>query len=112
MSEGPKSTTKRYVSKLLNEMNNDCPETIYEGRTEDEYSSVKQDLPISRLVLSVMGITALSNSAYAIIAPFLPFEFEKKKVDSRWLGYIFSIYSVAVVLCSPMVGKMISILGR
>jgi MFS family permease len=67
---------------------------------------------MNRLVLSILGITALSNSAYAIIAPFLPFEFEKKGVEASWLGYIFSIYSVAVVLCSPMVGKMIQMLGR
>ena len=64
------------------------------------------------LVVSILGITALTNSAYAIIAPFLPFEFEKKGVDSSWLGYIFSIYSVAVVIVSPMVGKLIACMGR
>ena len=31
-------------------------------------------------IFSMFAITALSNSAYAIIAPFLPFEFEKKKI--------------------------------
>lgn len=32
-------------------------------------------------IISMFAITALSNSAYALIAPFLPFEFEKKEVD-------------------------------
>jgi MFS family permease len=54
----------------------------------------------------------MANSAYAIIAPFLPFEFQRKGIDETWMGYIFSIYSVAVILCSPMVGKMIGYLGR
>jgi MFS family permease len=113
MSEGTRNT-KKYVSRLLKDMEYEQPETIYEGQQEDEYSRapVNSDLPMNRLVISILGITALSNSAYAIIAPFLPFEFEKKGVDPSWLGYIFSIYSVAVVLCSPMVGKLISILGR
>jgi len=70
------------------------------------------DLPMNGLVISILGITALSNSAYAIIAPFLPFEFQSKDIDQTWIGYIFAIYSVAVVMCSPMVGKMIAILGR
>lgn len=64
------------------------------------------------MVLAILGMTALSNSAYAIIAPFLPFSFKAKGIDPSWIGYIFSIYSVAVILCSPIVGKMISILGR
>jgi len=32
-------------------------------------------------VISILSITAMANSAYAIIAPFLPFEFERKGVD-------------------------------
>ena len=30
-------------------------------------------LPFNSLVLSILGITSLANSAYAILAPFLPF---------------------------------------
>lgn len=54
----------------------------------------------------------MANSAYAIIAPFLPFEFERKGVDQDWIGYIFAIYSVAVIFCSPLVGNMITVFGR
>mmetsp|Transcript_16097 Transcript_16097/g.27197 ORF Transcript_16097/g.27197 Transcript_16097/m.27197 type:complete len:85 (+) Transcript_16097:178-432(+) len=36
---------------------------------------------IDGLVISILGIVALANSAYAIVAPFLPFEFEEKGID-------------------------------
>jgi hypothetical protein len=36
---------------------------------------------IDGLVISILFITALANSAYAIIAPFLPFEFHRKEID-------------------------------
>lgn len=71
-----------------------------------------QDLRFGPLVISILGITALSNSAFSIIAPFLPIEVENKHIDSSWMGYIFSIYSVAVVIGSPLVEKMVPILGR
>jgi DHA1 family multidrug resistance protein-like MFS transporter len=92
----------------------DHPEPISEKSKAAENASSESDkgLPMNGLVISILGITALSNSAYAIIAPFLPFEFKAKDIDQTWIGYIFAIYSVAVVMCSPMVGKMIAILGR
>ena len=36
---------------------------------------------IDGLVVSILGMTAMANMAYAIIAPFLPFEFKKKGID-------------------------------
>lgn len=41
---------------------------------------IKAELPRRKLlkeplVLSILGLTAMTNSAYAIIAPFLPFSF-------------------------------------
>jgi len=58
-------------------------------------------------IVSMFIITALSNSAYAIIAPFLPFEFEKKGISQSYIGYIFSVYSLAVIITSPLIGKLI-----
>lgn len=75
-------------------------------------ASQKKESWIDGLVISILSITALSNSAYAIIAPFLPFEFKRKGIDQDWIGYIFSIYSVAVIFGSPLVGHMIVVLGR
>jgi MFS family permease len=67
---------------------------------------------IDATIFSMFVITALSNSAYAIIAPFLPFEFEKKGISQSMVGYIFSIYSVAVIVSSPLIGKMLGRFGR
>ena len=43
---------------------------------------------IDALVISILSITAMANSAYAIIAPFLPFEFERKGVVQRAEKYL------------------------
>ena len=69
-------------------------------------------LEIDGLVLSILAITALNNSAFAIIPPFLPIEFETMHIDSSWIGYIFSAYSIATIIGSPLVEKMIPVLGR
>lgn len=53
-------------------------------------------------------ITGLSNSAYALIAPFLPIELVKVNVPIYLFGYIFSTYSLAVILCSPMTGYLLT----
>ena len=32
-------------------------------------------------IIAILSITALSNSAYAIVAPFMPFEFTNKGIS-------------------------------
>jgi MFS family permease len=56
--------------------------------------------------------TLVSNSAYALIAPFLPIEFKSRGVSSLNIGIIFSVYSLAVIVCSPLVGIAIIKFGR
>ena len=41
----------------------------------------KNESFVDALVISILSITAIANSAYAIIAPFLPFEFKRKGID-------------------------------
>ena len=71
-----------------------------------------EPLKFDSLVISILAITALSNSAFSIIAPFLPIQVEDKNIEQSWMGYIFSIYSVAVIIGSPMVEKLIPCIGR
>jgi MFS family permease len=52
-------------------------------------------------------VSFLSNSAYALIAPFLPFLFAEQGIPLGFMGYIFSMYSIAVIICSPLVGGML-----
>ena len=47
----------------------------------DAGSSQEEETFVDGLVISILIITAITNSAYAIIAPFLPFEFKKKQID-------------------------------
>jgi MFS family permease len=54
----------------------------------------------------------LSNCAYALVAPFLPLELEKAGISKAYTGPIFSMYSVAVIICSPIIGKYIKQYGR
>lgn len=53
-------------------------------------------------------VNLLSFSAYAIVAPFLPFELKRMEIDQTWMGYIISNFSLGVIVFSPIVGKMIS----
>lgn len=50
------------------------------GSTPSQQVSARKSW-IDATVISILSITAMANSAYAIIAPFLPFEFERKGVD-------------------------------
>lgn len=47
-----------------------------------------------------MGISVILNSAIAIVGPFFPPEAEKKGVDIKVIGYIFSAYPMAFVVVS------------
>ena len=66
---------------------------------------------MDRTIVWVMICTLISNSAYAMIAPFLPIEFVDKGISESSIGLIFAIYSVAVIIFSPIVGKTVSCLG-
>eukprot|EP00351_Strombidinopsis_sp_SopsisLIS2011_P002905 CAMPEP_0116875820 /NCGR_PEP_ID=MMETSP0463-20121206/7931_1 /TAXON_ID=181622 /ORGANISM="Strombidinopsis sp, Strain SopsisLIS2011" /LENGTH=64 /DNA_ID=CAMNT_0004522145 /DNA_START=18 /DNA_END=212 /DNA_ORIENTATION=+ len=54
----------------------------------------------------------VSNSAYGLIAPFLPQELAKKDIGQDMVGIIFAIYSIAVIIMSLGVGKAFDYLGQ
>ena len=54
-------------------------------------------------IVWILICTLISNSAYALIAPFLPLEFKEKGISTHLIGLIFAVYSVAVILVSPLV---------
>lgn len=47
-----------------------------------------------------MGISVILNAAIALVGPFFPPEAEKKGVDLKIIGYIFSAYPMAFVCIS------------
>ena len=65
-----------------------------------------------KLVLWILFANLVSNSAYALCAPFLPLEFERKGLAGTNVGLIFALYSVAVVIVSPLVGKTVDRVGH
>ena len=67
---------------------------------------------VERKIVWIMLCTLISNSAYALIAPFLPLEFKEKGISGEMIGLMFAIYSVAVIICSPLVGKSVSYCGN
>jgi len=66
---------------------------------------------LERKVVWILICTLISNSAYALIAPFLPLEFKAKGISGEMIGLLFAIYSVAVIVCSPFVGKAVDCVG-
>jgi len=67
---------------------------------------------VERKIVWILICTLISNSAYALIAPFLPLEFKDKGISGHMIGLMFAIYSVAVILCSPLVGKTLHCFGN
>ena len=67
---------------------------------------------VERKIVWIMLCTLISNSAYALIAPFLPLEFKEKGISGEMIGLMFAIYSVAVIICSPLVGKSVQYCGN
>ena len=63
---------------------------------------------LDKQIIIICVVNVLSLNGYAIIAPFLPIELQNKGIDQAYFGTIFSMYSIAVALCSPLVSIMIS----
>ena len=63
----------------------------------------KTTLKLDRFLVCMCLVNAISNSGYALIAPFLPVNLKAKGIDVSWFGYIFAMYSVAISVFSPVV---------
>jgi MFS family permease len=64
------------------------------------------------VVICLVLANILSNSCYSLVVPFLPLELQKWGIDLSLIGYIFAIYSTAVIIGSPIVGKALTTIGR
>ena len=62
-------------------------------------------------VALILISTIVQNSAYALIAPLLPFEFREKGLKGDPVGLIFASYPIAVIAVSPLTGVMIERVG-
>ena len=62
---------------------------------------------IEPTILWIFFCGLIQNTAYAMIAPFLPLKLVELNVSPLWQGIIFAIYAVAVIAFSPVVGKLL-----
>lgn len=58
-------------------------------------------------LISLSLIDFLTETSYSLIAPFLPLEVIEKGIPITMIGYIFSMYSVSVILASPVIGRLL-----
>ena len=64
------------------------------------------------LIVWLMVTNTLAQSVYSICAPFLPREFELKGLSTGYAGLVFSIYSLGLIIVSPLVGKTVDRIGH
>ena len=64
----------------------------------------------TQLVLYIIII--FSNSVYALAAPLLPIIFEEKELPGAWVGLIFSMYSLSMIIVSPFIGVVVDMIGH
>jgi len=62
---------------------------------------------IEPTILWIFLCGLIQNTAYAMIAPFLPLKLVELKITPLSQGIIFAIYAVAVIGFSPVVGKLL-----
>lgn len=71
----------------------------------DESARLPFKVDMSLIVICI--INCLSNSGYGLVAPFLPQELKERHIRLDIYGYIFGIYSVALIVFSPLIGELL-----
>lgn len=61
------------------------------------------------LCLSLVNFTAYLTMS--IIAPFFPYEASVKGMRESLAGFVFSVYALVMMIASPMLGKILPIVG-
>lgn len=74
-------------------------------------SMTKESL-CSGIVIGSVFICTLANSAYGMVAPFLPLHYKELGISEWAIGLVFSMYSIAVMVGGSFMQKLISRIGR
>ena len=56
-------------------------------------------------------IIVCTNSVYSLASLFLPVVFREKDVPGFWVGLVFAMYSIAGMIVSPVIGKILHRIG-
>ena len=63
--------------------------------------------------IAVIGLTVLLvNMSYGLTAPILPQLMEDRGVPSSLIGWIWTTFSIAVIIVSPIAGKVVDCIGH
>ena len=62
--------------------------------------------------LIIYIIIVFSNSVYALAAPFLPVVFSEMNMSGGWVGLIFAMYSISMIIVSPFIGVIVDKVGQ
>lgn len=60
-----------------------------------------------KIIAYLMGLSIILNAAIAVVGPFFPPEAEKKGVDLKTIGFIFSTYPTAFVTVSLLMPSIL-----
>ena len=75
------------------------------GTYEPKFESRSEEM----LFLKELEFWEISTKhPFGTIAPFLPIELESLGIDIGLFGYIFGVYALAIVTCSPIVGYFLN----
>ena len=66
----------------------------------------------SQTELLLYLVMILSSAFYALSAPFLPIMFDQKNISGEYVGFVFAAFSVALIIFSPQIGRMIERFGQ
>lgn len=63
--------------------------------------------------LAIVYLTILlANVIYGLVAPFLPQFLEERGIVSSWTGLIIAVYSISMVIFSPIAGAIVDSAGH
>eukprot|EP00344_Euplotes_crassus_P005699 CAMPEP_0196995348 /NCGR_PEP_ID=MMETSP1380-20130617/1481_1 /TAXON_ID=5936 /ORGANISM="Euplotes crassus, Strain CT5" /LENGTH=246 /DNA_ID=CAMNT_0042411001 /DNA_START=9 /DNA_END=746 /DNA_ORIENTATION=+ len=69
-------------------------------------------MKVNIVVSTLMGVSVILNAAIALVGPFFPPEAEKKGVDLKTVGYIFSAYPSAFVIVSLVMPTVLHFINQ
>ena len=67
---------------------------------------------LDRNLVIVYLTILLANVIYGLVAPFLPQFLEEREILSSWTGLIIAVYSISMVIFSPIAGAIVDSVGH
>mmetsp|Transcript_13572 Transcript_13572/g.19822 ORF Transcript_13572/g.19822 Transcript_13572/m.19822 type:complete len:430 (+) Transcript_13572:1937-3226(+) len=67
---------------------------------------------VNKALVGMFLTVMLTHSLYSVIAPFFPQIAAERGIGGSFVGWVFSCYPIAAALLSPVLGLVVSKLGR